>query len=172
VKHFVSLLRARHRTTTPYHPRTNGKVEKVYAIDQEVGTLSRDSVFPNTGGEQRFCEVFVPESTTCGCPLQGKRALTRPCHPETKDPGLRSHQDQLTSVSDDAGVYAIDQEVGTLSRDSVFPNTGGEQRTCGCPLQGKRALTRPCHPETKDPGLRSHQDQLQERTRPFGSARA
>jgi hypothetical protein len=27
VKHFVSLLRARHRTTTPYHPRTNGKVE-------------------------------------------------------------------------------------------------------------------------------------------------
>ncbi|KOS36085.1 hypothetical protein ACN38_g13229, partial [Penicillium nordicum] len=27
VRHFVGLLRARHRTTTPYHPRTNGKVE-------------------------------------------------------------------------------------------------------------------------------------------------
>ncbi|KOS36133.1 hypothetical protein ACN38_g13162 [Penicillium nordicum] len=27
VRHFVGLLRARYRTTTPYHPRTNGKVE-------------------------------------------------------------------------------------------------------------------------------------------------
>ena len=27
VKHFVGLLRARYRTTTPYYPRTNGKVE-------------------------------------------------------------------------------------------------------------------------------------------------
>lgn len=27
VRHFTELIQARHRTTTPYHPRTNGKVE-------------------------------------------------------------------------------------------------------------------------------------------------
>lgn len=27
VRHFAGLLKARHRTTTPYNPRTNGKVE-------------------------------------------------------------------------------------------------------------------------------------------------
>lgn len=29
VRHYVSQLNARHRTTTPYHPRTNGKVENL-----------------------------------------------------------------------------------------------------------------------------------------------
>jgi hypothetical protein len=32
VEHYIRLLRAKHKTTTPYHPRTNGKVENLNRI--------------------------------------------------------------------------------------------------------------------------------------------
>jgi transposase InsO family protein len=56
VKHYVRMLKARHRTTTPYHPRTNGKVENLN------GTLGKMLTKYLMGKPTRLWDEYVPQA--------------------------------------------------------------------------------------------------------------
>ncbi|KAL1954574.1 hypothetical protein VTO42DRAFT_1050 [Malbranchea cinnamomea] len=56
IQHYVHLLKARHRTTTPFHPRTNGKVENLN------GTLGRMLTKYLVGKPTRLWDEYLPQA--------------------------------------------------------------------------------------------------------------
>jgi hypothetical protein len=56
VQHYVKILQTRHRTTTPYHPRTNGKVENLN------GLLGRILTKYLMGKPTRLWDEYLPQA--------------------------------------------------------------------------------------------------------------